>query len=213
MRLIARTSRSRITLGVVLATAVSSLALLATPARAAQGYYPAGGSSLTAARSELNRVQIRLLRSAQVDPAVIEARDAARRACAALYQVRQNALALVRATPEYADLRLALWAKQRQISGLHDEIPHRVQAMVTSAKDAMELRSKLGALEQAALDADPAYVEAREDANQRLAAHQHAQREAIESVRSNAEFVAALNRVQSMQRSITGYRNAVATAQ
>jgi hypothetical protein len=196
-----RTRRPRLAVGILFVAVTSSIALATTPVQAARGH----SSALAAARAELNRVQIRLVRAAEVDPAVIEARDASRRACAALYQVRQNVLAAVRATPEYADLRLALWAKQRQISGLHEEVPTQVQSLATNARDAMELRSKLTAMEQAALDADATYVEAREDANQALAAHLQAQRDAIAAVRNNGEYVAALTRVQSMQRAITGY--------
>lgn len=190
------------------AAAILAVALASLPftARAESG----GRSALAAARSDLMRVHVRLLRAAQNDPAVVQARDAARAACAAVYQLRQNVLAGVRKSPEYADLRLALWAKQRQLSGLHDEIPTRVQSIVGSARDAMEVRAKLGALENAALDADAAYVAARDEAMMRLGAQQKAQRDALEAIRSDAELVAASVRVQSMQRAITGF--AVATA-
>ena len=158
------------------------------------------------------RIHIRLLHAAENDSAVIQSRDAARAACAAAYQVRQNVLANVRKSPEYADLRLALWAKQRQILGLYDEIPVRVQFLVGSARDAMDVRSKLGALENAALDADAGYVEARNDANQKLGDQQKTLRDALDAIRNDSEFAAASARVQQLQRSITGYTNAVASA-
>lgn len=191
---------------------VLTLALAAVPTHASWGETRGSRSAIASARADLMRVHIRLIRAAESDPAVIEARDAARTACAALYQIRQNVLAGVRKSPEYADLRMALWAKQRQILGLYDEIPTRVQSIVGSAHDAMELRSKLGAIETAALEADPAFVEARDDANAKLNLQQKTLREALDGIRSNNDFIAASARVQSMQRSITGYTNAVASA-
>ena len=198
-----RTSLNRSARLATIAGAIA-LALSAAPASADRG-------GLNAARAEMMRVHVRLTRAAHTDPAVLASRDAARAACAAVYQVRQNVLAAVRKTPEYADLRMALWAKQRQIHGLHDEIPAHVQSIVSSAHDAMSIRSKLGAMERDALEADAAYVEARDDANLKLAEQQRTLREALAAIRNDPEFAAASARAQAMQRSITGY-NAVATA-
>lgn len=191
-----------------LATVVGAIVLslaAAAPASANRG-------ALNAARSELMRVHLRLSRAAQSDPAVLQARDEARAACAALYQVRQNVLAAVRKSPEYADLRMALWAKQRQLLGLHDEVPARVQTIMASARDAMDVRVKLGAMENAALEADEAFVAAREEANLKLGLQQKTLRDALDAIRNDPEFAAASARVQSMQRSITGFKEAVATA-
>jgi hypothetical protein len=161
-----------------------ALSLAAVPASANRG-------ALNVARSELMRVHLKLSRAAQSDATVIQARDAARAACAALYQVRQNVLAAVRKSPEYADLRMALWAKQRQILGLHDELPVRVQTIMVSARDAMDLRAKLGAMDNAALEADETFVAAREDANMKLGLQQKTLRDALDAIRNDPEFAAA----------------------
>ena len=169
---------------------------------------------LSAARAELMRLHVRLTRAAMADPDLLAARDAASKACAEVYQLRQNAIAKVAQTQDYADLRLALWGKQKQLEGLYVEIPARVQAIVGGAKDAMSIRAKLTQLESAALEADDAYVEARDAANQKLAAYQKAQRDALDSIRNDPSFAAATQRVQAMQRAITGFRNTtIASAQ
>ena len=188
------------------------LIALAAPGLASPAF--AGHDGLTVARAELMRLHVRLTRAALSDPALLQARDAAGHACADVYQLRQNALAKVAQTQDYADLRLALWGKQQQLEGLYVEIPMRVQSIVSGAKDAMSIRAKLSQLESATLEADPAYVEARDEANQKLAAYAKAQHDALDAIRNDPSFAAASQRVQAMQRSITGYRGAsVATAQ
>ena len=204
-----RTRRDERFRGLILRTvaaATVACSALATPASADRG-------GLSGARAELMRVHAHLVRDAAADPAVLAARDAAGRACADLYQVRQNALAKVYATSDYVDLRLALWGKQRQLQGLYVEMPVRSQLIMARATDALSIRAEMTRLEASALERDDAYVEARDDATAKVTIYQQARRDAFNAVRTSPEFLAVSQRVQSMQRSITGYRTSVASAQ
>ena len=174
----------------------------------------AGRDALTTARAELTRVHVRLVRAALADPTLLAARDAAGRACAELYQVRQDAIAQLVQSSDYADLRMALWGKQKQLEGLYVEIPARVQQIVGGARDVLSIRSKLTQMEMATLDANADYVAARDEANQKMAAYQQQQRAALEAIRTDPALAAASQRVRAMQRSITGFRgSAVAGTQ
>ena len=172
------------------------LASLATPATVRAARTP--GEML---RSQVVRLHARLAHEALESPAVTEAHAASEKAYADLYQIRENILVDVRKRDEYANLKLALWHQQQMLQGQHLEVPVRVSNILATATDSMSMRSQLGKMEIAALEASEEYVAARDTMNTLVAAERQAIEDAIESVRADPQLVALSQQVQSVQGS------------
>jgi hypothetical protein len=152
------------------------------------------------------RLHARLTRAALDAPEIAEARSASARAFATLYQVRENILTELRKRDDYADLRLALWHHQQRLAGQHQEIPVKVQNILATATDSMSIRSRIGKMEAEALEANEAYVAARDELNALLAAERQITADALDGVRDNPEFAALSQQLRSSTQRSYGRR-------
>lgn len=157
-------------------------------------------------RARLMRMHIRLEAEAQASPVVLDAYRAAGEAYSRMYTLRQNVLVKLHQQPEYLDLRLAMYHTQRKLDGVREEIPARIQSIMTSATDVLSIRMQITRLERDVLEADAAYVEARDHANALNAEHRAALRDALDSIRTNPEFLALSEELRRAQESYTSVR-------
>lgn len=181
------------------AAGVMLAAVVASPAFA-------GNPSLDNVRGQLMRIQIRLQSEAENAPQVKDAYRAAGSAYSEMYKRRAELLTRLYQTPEYADLRLALFHTQRKLAGVHEEIPVRIQHIMESASDVLAIRVKITQLEASTLDADEEFVAVRDQANAMNAAYRQTLRESLDSIRTHPEFMSLVDQVASMQSAYTGMK-------
>jgi hypothetical protein len=151
-------------------------------------------------RNQLLRLHGRLSADALESPEVSEARAAAGRSFAALYQIRENILLEVRKRDEYADLKLALWHYQQALAGMHLEVPVKIKNILAGATDSMSIRGRISKMEVDALEASPEYIAARDEFNALVAAQQRAIADALNRVRDDPQLMALSQQIQSMRR-------------
>ncbi len=184
----------------ILGIALLAATLFGAPAQA-------GRPAIDEARAKLMRLHIRLYSEAINAPQVTEAQRAAGQAYSAMYLHRTDVLTRLYQTQEYKDLRLALYHTQRRLTGVREEIPVRIQKIMDGATDALAVRVQITQLESNALEADAAFVEARDQANALNAAYRRVLRDSLATIKSNPEFMSLSDQVASLQQSITGMRS------
>ena len=151
-------------------------------------------------RSQLLLLYGRLSADALESPEVEEARAAAGRSYATLYQIRENILIDLRKREDYIDLRLALWHQQQALAGMHNEIPVKIANILSTATSSLDLRGRISALEVESLEASDAYVDARDEFNALVAAQQRAIADAQDRVRNDPRMVGLTQQLRSMRK-------------
>jgi hypothetical protein len=154
-------------------------------------------------RVQILRLHGRLSAEALDSAEVAEARAAAGRSFAALYQVRENILLEVRQRTEYTDLKLALWHYQQALAGMHLQVPVKVQNILAGATDSMSIRGQISKMEVDALEASQEYITARDEFNSLVAAQQRAIADALDRVRQDPQLMALSQQIQSMRKVYT----------
>ena len=160
----------------------------------------AGRTPQEVLRNQLLRLHGRLSADALESSEIGEARAAAGRSFASLYQIRENILLEVRKRDEYADLKLALWHYQQALAGMHLEVPVKVQNILAGATDSMSIRGRISKMEVDALETSDEYIAARDEFNALVAAQQRAIADALNRVRDDPQLLAMSQQIQSMRK-------------